>query len=404
MTLILAWTLGVIVFFSRGWIAAIYGAPALRDLIAIVSCSFFVAPFSSTVLALLNREMAFGILLRISLASSVSNAAVSIFLAFHGWGAMALTCGMVAMNITTAVVATISAPSRDHFVPSLREWRALAAFGTYISSTNLINQLTGRLPDLIIGGLLGFQPLGIYNRGNGLIVIFHELIVAGVQTVAFPAFASAYRLGENVREPYLRSVTLITGAAFPVMALVAIVAKPFVWLLLGPNWLAAAPLIPPLALSYAFTLIAPMVTLYLSATGWVRMIPRIAIAVQLVQLSVMTVAAHFSIVWVAIGNIAYGLLYVAINSYYLRKATGIGPSELLRATTKSVGITVLCAIPAQLVTGLPVMADQPLLSLVAALATGGVGWCIAVLLLQHPIVKELLLLLNEVRHSVHRAG
>jgi O-antigen/teichoic acid export membrane protein len=402
LTLCLAWTLGLVIFLLRGSIASLYGTPRLGNLIAIVCCSFVVAPFSSTVLALLNREMAFGILLRISLASSLANAIVSIGLAYQGWGATALTFGMLAMNVTTAVVATLSARSWDHFVPSLREWRTLASFGAYISSGNVVNQLTARLPDLIIGRLLGYGPLGLYNRGNGVVTIFYEMVVAGVQTVAFPAFAAAHRAGEDVRQPYLRAAALITGTALPVLALVAIVAKPLVWCLLGPNWLEAAPLIPPLAVSYAVVLLAPMAGLYLSATGWVRMIPRIAIAVQLAQLTAIACTAWFSIMWVAVGSIGYGLLNLGINTHYLRKASGIGFRALLRAAAKSFCVTVLCAVPAAGVTALPGLANEPLLTLLAGLGTGAVAWCAAVVLVQHPIVKELHLLLREVLHAVHR--
>jgi O-antigen/teichoic acid export membrane protein len=235
-------------------------------------------------------------------------------------------------------------------------------------------------------------------------VIFDEMIVSGIQTVAFPAFAAAHRAGESVRQPYLRAVTLITGAAFPVLALIAIVAKPLVWCLLGPNWVDAGPLIPPLAASYGLAMVAPMVSLYLSATGWVRMIPRIAIALQVSLLAIISVAANFSIMWVAIGNVAYGALNLAINSHYLRKATGIRFAELLRATTRSAGVTVLCALPAFAVTELPALTGSPLLTLMATLSTGGVAWCAAILLLQHPIVAELQLLLRELRRSAHRVA
>ncbi len=348
--------------------------------------------------------MAFGVLLRISLASSLANAIVSILLAYLGWGATALTCGMLAMNVTTAVAATLSAPDWDHFVPSLREWRALASFGAYISSANIVNQISARLPDLIIGRLLGYQSLGLYNRGNGIVGIFYEMIVSGIQTVAFPAFAAAHRAGEPLRQPYLRAVTLITGAAFPALALVAIVAGPLVWCLLGPNWIATIPLIPPLALSCAIGLIAPMVSMYLSATGWVRLVPRIAIALQIAQMAIISIAANVSIIWVAIGTIPYGLLALAINAHYLKKATGISRSELIRAAARSAGVTLLCAGPAFAVTSLPVLAEKPLLTLTAGLSTGGIAWCAAVVLVQHPIVKELQLLLREVRRSAQRVA
>jgi O-antigen/teichoic acid export membrane protein len=311
---------------------------------------------------------------------------------------------MLAMNVTTAVVATASARSWDHFVPSLREWRALAAFGAYASSANVVNQLTARLPDLIIGRLLGYGPLGLYNRGSGVVAIFYEMIVSGVQTVAFPAFAAAHRAGEDVRQPYLRAAALITGTAFPALALVAIVAKPLVWCLLGPNWLGAAPLIPPLAASYAIVLVAPMAPLYLSATGWVRVIPRIAIAVQLAQLATIASTAWFSIMLVALGSIGYGVLNLAINVHYLRKANGIGFRELLRSAAKSTWLAVLCAVPTAGVVSIPVLADNHLAALTAGLATGSLVWCVAVVLMRHPIVKELLLLLHEVRRSVHRVA
>jgi len=404
LTLGLAWFLGGVIFLARHQVAAMYGTPELGRLIAVVCGSFIVAPFSSTVLALLNRDMAFGALLRISVASNLANAIVSISLAAFGWGAMALTCGMLAMNVATAVVATFSAQSWDHFVPSLREWQAVTAFGAYVSGAALINQLTGRLPDLIIARLLGYQALGLYNRGHGIVAIFHEMVVSGAQTVAFPAFANAHRAGENVRASYLRAVTLITGAAFPVLALVAIVADPLVRCLLGPNWLAVTPLIPLLALSYGVTLLAPMVSLYLSATGWVRMIPRIAAGLQVAQLTIVAVAAHFGIMWVAGGSIAYGLLNLMINAHYLRKATGIGLADLLRAAGKSVAATVLCAVPATGVVELPSLAGRPWSTLAAGLAAGGVAWCAAVLLAQHPIGRELRLLLREVRRTAHRVA
>jgi O-antigen/teichoic acid export membrane protein len=354
------------------------------------------------VLALLNREMAFRVLMRISLASNLANAVVSITLAYRGWGAMALTCGMLAMNVTTAVVATLSARSWDHFVPSLREWRVLASFGAYMSGANIVGQLTARLPDLIIGRLLGYQPLGLYNRAQGTVLIFNEMIVSGLQTVAFPAFAAAYRSGENVREPYLRTVTLITGAAFPILALVAIGAKPLILCLLGPNWLAAAPLMPPLALCNAMTLVTPMIGAYLSATGWVRMVPRLAAGMQLTLLMIIAITANFGIYWVAVGSIVYGLFNLAICSHYLGKATGIRRAELLRASAKSMVVAVVCAVPAFGVAHLPALGGNPWMTLAAGLATGAVTWCAAIVLVRHPIVKELHLMLHEVRHSVRR--
>ena len=201
LTWILSWGLGLLVFLTRDDIARFYQTPELGRLIVVVCGSFLVAPFSSTVLALLNREMAFSILFRVSLARMVANQVVAITLALFGFGAMALTCGMLAADVVGAVVALLSMPSWDHVIPSLREWRALASFGVYISGANIIGQIGTRAPDLIVGRLLGYEPLGLFNRANGVVSLVSNLVVTGVQSVAFPAFADAHRAAEDLRAP-----------------------------------------------------------------------------------------------------------------------------------------------------------------------------------------------------------
>lgn len=401
LTLCLAWGLGLVVLLARHSIAAIYGTPQLADLIAIVSGSFFVAPFSSTVLALLNRDMAFGILFRISIASALANAIVSVVLASWGWGAMALTCGMLAMNVTTAAVAALSAGNRDHFIPSLREWRDIVSFGINISAANIMNQMAARGPDLIVGRLLGYPPLGLYNRANGVVAIFNDMVVAGIQTVAFPAFSEAHRNGRSVVEAYLRLASLVTGAALPLLVLVAIIAQPLVFCLLGPAWIDAAALIPFLAAGNALILLAPMASAFLSATGWVRLVPRIAICMQLPQIALIAFAATISITAVAISFVAYGFISFLVSATFIRRAAGIGFVQLLRASLRSAAVAALTGIlPFVVLIFLP--AGSPWFVLIATGICGGLSWCAAVILVRHPIVGEIRVMLRQTTRAVPR--
>ncbi len=86
----------------------------------------------------------------------------------------------------------------------------------------------------------------------------------------------------------------------------------------------------------------------------------------------------------------------------MRQAANISLPELFHAIRKSLWVTVLSGLPAFAVTCLPALAGRPELTLLTALAAGGVGWCGAVVLLQHPIVKELRLLLHEVFRTLRQ--
>lgn len=397
MNLVLAWSLGVIVFLMRNWIANLYGTPELSGLIAVVCGSFFVAPFSSTVLALLNRRMDFVAMLKISVASNLASSMVSIPLAYLGWGAMALSLGMLTMNVTIAIVTAFFMRSWDHFVPSLRDWRKLASFGIYMSGANIVNQVGGRVPELIIGRLLGFEALGQFNRARGIVALFYDAVVSSAHFVAFPAFSAAYRAGEDVYAPYLRATTLITGAVLPVLAVLAVVSKPLVHVMLGDQWLPAATLMPILILGTAIAALAPIAAPVLNATGKIHLVLRSTFYQQGCQLVFMGIFGCFGMIWLAISQVFYNTTCLAINIYYLRQGIGVQINELYRAFMPSVQVAFISAVLPWgyvLWRGSTDDADWLTLSVVAVLAT--FSWFAAIYILGHTVRFELEKLSREI--------
>ncbi|MGE0222930.1 MAG: lipopolysaccharide biosynthesis protein [Acetobacteraceae bacterium] len=396
-TLILAWSLGLLVFLARDWIAAIYGTPELGQLIAIASGAFLVAPISSTVMALLNRDMAFGVMLRISVSSNLVNAAVSVSLAFLGWGATALTLGMLAMSVTTSAVAALSCQSWNHFIPSVRAWRQIAHFGVFVSGVNVVNQIAGRAPDLIIGNVLGFNAVGLFNRGGGTVRLFNDLVTSSVQAVVFPALSAIRRRGENVREPYLRVISLITGAVIPLLAFVAVIADPLVRVLLGTQWLAAIPLIPLFALAVIVESLCPMANVVLTATGKVSFMLRIAAIQSVAQITAIGLFCQVGLVWIVAGKVLCSALAFVLNVQALRRVIGVSVRDLFRATSRSIGLAAWTVVAPAMMDAWLLRATGPAwLRLLTACALAGVLWTSGIFVLRHPLREEAIITLRAV--------
>src|SRR3954451_12761261 len=81
---VVAWLLGLLMLLLCPLVAHFYGDEVRRATTVLV-LSFFVMPLSSTVLAVLQREMNFAALLRINLASTVIGSAVAMALAADGY-------------------------------------------------------------------------------------------------------------------------------------------------------------------------------------------------------------------------------------------------------------------------------------------------------------------------------
>jgi O-antigen/teichoic acid export membrane protein len=90
----------------------------VRQATTVLVVSFFVMPVSSTIVAVLQREMDFAALLRINLAGILANSGVSVLLAAQGWGALGLAWASVAGQATLAAVAALHRPHAEHFIPS----------------------------------------------------------------------------------------------------------------------------------------------------------------------------------------------------------------------------------------------------------------------------------------------
>ena len=403
MTIVTSWSLGGLIFLTRGRMADLYGTPDLGSLIGLASISFLTAPLSSTSMALLNRNMQFGKLLCISAGANLVNAAVSITLTSMGFGASGLTIGLVAMGATSAAMASLLCRSWSHFIPSLSAWREILSFGAYVSLINIINQIAARVPDLIIGRGLGYASVGIYNRANGTVGLFGDLVASAIQAVTFPALARMNRAGEDLRQPYLTIVTLMTGVAFPALTLVSVTGEPVVEVLLGHQWSAAVALIPYIAAATIIEGFTPLSAVVLTVIGEISHSLRITLLLRGAQVVSILFFVHFDLHWVAMGQVGCSVLSVALNARALRRHLRLEMRDLFMASWGSGVLAMITVAPVFAVQWWRDGANDPaLVTLALEYAAAGVAWLGGAAAVRHPITREIMTTLRRAKPGTMR--
>ena len=98
--LAVSWSLGLLLFFSRDFIAGLYGRESIAEAISLLSLNFAISPLGAPAAALLTREMRFKVLHNIGIASSAIGTLVSVVLAYLGLSYMALAWGLL---VTTSL-------------------------------------------------------------------------------------------------------------------------------------------------------------------------------------------------------------------------------------------------------------------------------------------------------------
>src|SRR5690606_23495152 len=79
-----------------------------------------------------------------------------------------------------------------------------------------------------------------------------RMLLAAIFAIAFPTLAERVREGRDVKNAYLRAISLITVFYWPALLIMALLAHPLVMLLLGDGWLAVVPLVRIVAVASIF--------------------------------------------------------------------------------------------------------------------------------------------------------
>lgn len=389
---VVAWSLGLALLLLCPVVAWLYGDEVRRATMVLV-LSFFVMPASSTIVAVLQREMNFAALLRINLAGILTNSCIGILLAALGWGALGLAWASVASQVASALVAACHRPHAEHFTPSAAGARRVFRFGSAVMLSSLLQQCSTNIASLITARFVPLEAMGLLSRGQSVTGLFGRLLMDAVGPLLLPALASIRRSGHDVGPTVWRIFDYLAALTWPLFLFVALYARPIVVLMFGERWAGAAELLRLMAIGGVFWLPGCVVPVILTALGRVRLTVHAQAVCQSVAVVGVLLAAPHGVRAVAAAAIAISAIHGVIWMFYLRMIVPFGLQDLTRrllpAAIVTAGSLACSAILGHLQISLP-----PVLGPVLASLGLGVGWVAGIFAMRHPISREILTAAN----------
>jgi PST family polysaccharide transporter len=259
--------LTVIVAAGGPFLAAFYKEPRLVWLTMASASMFFFNSLSVQHRALLDRAMRFGTSVKIDMLCGSVAAVIAISMAAKGFGYWALICQTISLPIvgTAAVwIAMPWMPGRPRWTPELR---SMARFGGTVTLNSVVVYIAYNTEKVLLGRYWGAAPLGIYGRAYQLATLPIQQLIASVHNVAFSVLSRMQNEAQRLERAYLKSLSVVVALTIPVVMSSALFANEVILIVLGPKWLAAAPvlrLLSPTVL--VFALINPF-SWFMRATG-----------------------------------------------------------------------------------------------------------------------------------------
>lgn len=392
-------------FALAGPLARLAEAEEAATPLRVLSLAFLALPFEAVFSGVLRRRLAFRRVAVIGVVAVAVGGLLSVALAVAGWGATGLAVGAVAEAAAIAAGSAFAARDawRSARVPG-GTFGEVGAFCLRIGAGSVLAGLGKLTATLAIARFLGPSATGLYDRARRVTWGFGDLVLNAVTPVVLPALAEARRGGGDFAGPYLVKLQALSLAAWPFFAALAVLAEPVVLLLLGPDWMAAVPLVRAaclfgVALPYHVT-DAP----FLIASGREREYVRIQLITQVVTVALVVVAAQVDVAAVFVAYALAKAVKAALTTAVLARAFGLRVAELVGATARSALVAAGVGVAAFGVeAALPSPTGWP--GALAVVATGGVvcaaslvGLAVAV---AHPVRAEAGAAL---RHGAERLG
>lgn len=248
LTILISWSLGLGILVSGLPVADFYHLPAVAGIFAILSISFFLAPYVSIPMALLAREMAFKAQFRVMFISGLIGAATTVSLVLTGWGFWSLAIGQLALPLSQFLIFCWKRPNAMQLKPSFQGMKPIIGLGILNSLGLLIRKATVTVPDLIIGKLGTTREVAMFSRGLGFLEFVSQTVVTGAQPVAFPYLTRTRREGGDMATAYIQSSVMLGALLMPVLGVASLASLPAIRLFFGDQWDAAAPIASVLAI------------------------------------------------------------------------------------------------------------------------------------------------------------
>lgn len=347
-------------------------------LMAVLSITIVFDASKSVHEAKLRREFRYrSIATRTLLARTISGL-IGILCVIAGFGVWGLVVHrLLDVGVQSAMVWRIEKwkPSW-HF--SLKDARDVFITSSKIGLSDNVSQIGSRLPEMLIGWVINATAVGFFRISARGISLMRIGFIAPIQSTALSAFSRMPNLA-GIGRAYLRLASACAMVSFPMHFGLAVVAKDFVQVTLGDEWMVSGDIMQVLAIGGAFTSMQAMTQPALIAAGRPRLALISSLAVVMFSLLSLVPTMPYGVVAVAVGLGVAALAGLIVSIWTLHRGLQVSVGKIIATSSRPLLASILMsgivlAVQSGLLTDVAPLVRMGISVLVGAIAYSGLIW------------------------------
>ena len=312
-------------------IAALVGNPGRGQVVAISCVCIPLAAFSSIQMALFKRKFDFKTLFYIRIIGILIPIIITIPLAFFTRSYWALIIGMIALNLSNAVILTLKSEWKPRIFYDWLLFKSMFSFSFWSMIEAVSIWLTSYVDIFIIGRLLNEHYLGIYRTSMSTVGQIMSLITAATTPVLFSALSRLQDDDKEFKDMFFKFQKIVGILVIPLGVGIYLFRHLLTDILLGSQWHEAANFIGLWGLTSSITIV---LSHYCSEIYRAKGKPRLSVLVQILNIMCLIptilCAIHYSFDFLCEMRSLVRLTLVIFNLIILYFLTKISPVAMVK--------------------------------------------------------------------------
>ena len=314
--------MAAVMYGAAPWIARFYAQPILTSLTRLLALNLFIQACGSVQFALLSRRLDFKTQWKVGMAATGISGAVAVALAWRGFGVWSLAIQANISALISTLLVWWLVPWRPSRKGSIKSLRSMFGFGSRVLASGLLNTVFDRVQLLLIGKVFGPADLGYYTRAFSTQQMPASIFQTIVSKVTFPMFSTIAHDRERLKAVMRKCMMTIGAVVMPIMAELALMAKPAVIVVFGAKWLPCVPYLRILALAGALYPLHVANLDVLMAAGRSDLFLRAEVVKKVLIAIALAVSVPISVMAMVWAMLVVSVLCYGVNATYAQGVIG----------------------------------------------------------------------------------
>lgn len=242
-------------------ISLFYDDPRLPQLIMAMAGLSFIAGLPTVPYALLARESRFKVLAILDVVATTASVVAGIIAVIILRNYWALYLSTLVLTLFSTIGIWAWSGYRPGYPHTDSETRQLARFGLHLSGFYLVSYFSRNADNILIGKFWGSEQLGLYDRAYRLLLFPIIQLHSPIGQVTVPLLSRLRFDKDKYLSVYNDTLSLVMFLSQPGIIFAILLSDPLFKIVLGENWVGAAPIFSWLGL----TSLSQVAT---ATTGW----------------------------------------------------------------------------------------------------------------------------------------